>query len=788
MASLLDSMLKISAGVAESGLMMMGSAMKSVQSSMENLSGQGPAKRLTAPPVNGPGDLDAAVSEYANRLACIARFSSFEPELLPDVWDEIVRAARMSFRFVDFKDPKNLLLPLQLPFSVGTLMVMGALRGLASFEVVGAKRYPAFLANVFEMFTEIQFYVSVQYDEILNRYRQRLERDPNDSDARIELGSNLIKCGRHDEARTELLRAAEEPKARASALHWCSVAEFRSGRFAEAVKHSSEALALNPSNERTRIWLWQSAQKLGGYPAEVPADQRMEMKAGYEKPTVEFEDVAAQVGLDKTSAGRGVAIFDYNNDGHLDVLIAAAHAGCSLYRNNGDGTFTDVSVESGLGDCVNGFAITAGDFDNDGFTDVFVTRLGFYVGEGQLWRNNGDGAFTDVTKQSGIRVWGPGFTPSWVDYDRDGHLDLLIVHNLGGLFDRKTKNLLFHNNGDGTFTEVSDQAGLKTVWPTIGAAWGDYNNDGYPDLFLSNAMGRSQLYRNNGDGTFTDVTAQAGPDMNEFCIGSTAFWLDYDNDGWLDLLQFNWSDHEDVIHTMRFGEGPADGRPLRLYHNNRDGTFTLRSRELGITGCWGTMSGNCGDFNNDGYLDIVLGNGSPRMERVEPPVLLEFDGEKYKNITFAAGLPFTGKGHGGNMADLFGDGRLCVLVASGGAYPGDLLTTSCYRPKRLAGNYLNVRLEGTRSNRSAIGARVSIGAGGRTQHRLVSGGSNFGCLPLEQHFGIGAIDRVDWLEIWWPSGLTQRLENPPVNSTIRITEGQEEWQEVYQRQEEAVWA
>jgi hypothetical protein len=192
------------------------------------------------------------------------------------------------------------------------------------------------------------------------------------------------------------------------------------------------------------------------------------------------------------------------------------------------------------------------------------------------------------------------------------------------------------------------------------------------------------------------------------------------------------------------------------------------------------MSGNSGDFNNDGYLDLVVGTGSPRMDRLEPMVLMENNGRgRFRNVTFSAGLPFTGKSHGANLADLFGDGRLSVLVASGGAYPGDLLTASVYYPKRLAGNYLNVRLVGTKSNRDAIGARIALQAGGRRQYREVSGGSSFGCLPFEQHFGLAGLTAVESLEIRWPSGLRQRLENLPINRTIRITEGQDGWVDVY---------
>ena len=779
MSTLIGSILKISSQLAETGLLVADSAMKSVQSGIGVLAGQQPPASLTAAPIRGPEDLDSAISDLANRTARIARFTPFELESAPKAWADFVEASRRSFAYLDWKDPKNLLLPLQIPLSIGTMFTSVGLRGLAGLEVIGLKRYPRFVSNMIEMFTDVQLYVGLQYGTLIKRYSERLKHAPDDASARLELGKTLIKCGRYVEAAEELTMAARDPSVRAEALHQCAVANYRAGNFHQAIVDGTGAMDVNSANERTRAIMWQAAQRTGGYPAEVPAEYRMEMKVGYSAPTVEFEDIAARIGLDKTSAGRGLAVFDYNNDGNLDVVIAAAAAGCSLYRNNGDGTFTDVSVGSGLDDCVNAFAVTAGDYNNDGLTDLFFTRLGFFVGQGVLYRNNGDGTFTDVTAEAGLNCWGPAFTASWVDYDCDGHLDLFVANNLGGIFDRKTKNLLYHNNGDGTFTEVSEQAGLKTIWPTMGAAWGDYDNDGRPDLFLSNPMGRSQLYRNNGDGTFKDVSAEAG--IDSFGSGSTCFWTDYDNDGWLDLVQFSWSDHEDVVYTMRHGEGPPNGNPLRLYHNNRNGTFTLRTQELGLNGCWGTMSGNAGDFNNDGHIDLVLGNGGPRMERVEPLVLMENDGKKFHNITFAAGLPFTGKGHGGNVADLFGDGRLSVLVATGGFYPGDLLTTSVFYPKRLAGNYLNVRLTGVKSNREGIGARICLEAGGRRQYREVGGGSNFGCLPCEQHFGLAKFEAVDALQIRWPSGVIQRLVDLPVNTSIRITEGENRWVPVYHR-------
>jgi hypothetical protein len=290
-------------------------------------------------------------------------------------------------------------------------------------------------------------------------------------------------------------------------------------------------------------------------------------------------------------------------------------------------------------------------------------------------------------------------------------------------------------------------------------------------------MGHAQLLRNNGDGTFTDVSAQAG--FTDPCIGTLCAWCDYDNDGWLDVVQFVWSDYEDIIHTMRTGRGPSDGKPLRIYHNNRNGTFKMKDRELGIDGCWGTMSGCFGDLDNDGNLDLVLGNGAPPMDRIEPLVVLESDGAKFRNVTFSAGLPFTGKSHGANCADLFGDGRLSIIVAAGGLYPGDLMTSAVFCPRERTGNYLNIRLRGTTCNRDAIGARITLLSGKGRQMREVGGGANFGCLPAEQHFGLGEQTEVQGLEIRWPGGHLQRVENPPVNATIRIVQGEPGFERIY---------
>ncbi len=738
-----------------------------------------PAPRLApnTPPVHGPQDLETALADFANQIIRIGWVTSPEGMPLRKLAGDVLNSARRAFGYMDLSNPRTLALPLELPFAAGGIAAETLLRMMALTSVVGPKRLKAFVTNAAEVYVDTAVFIGLEYKEVIERYKERLSEKPDDCSTRLELGRMYVKCGLHDEAIRELDLAAQDPAVRGRARHESALAHYRAGRYQLAVEDGVTAMTADPANERARAAMWLATRSLGGYPDSVPEIFRMELKVGYEPSRVQFENIAAKIGLDKISAGRGTAVFDYNNDGLLDIVVTAAHAGCSLYRNNGDGTFTDVTVKSGLDKCINGFVIIAGDYDNDGFQDLFVTRQGFYYGDCGLYHNNGDGTFTNVTEKAGVQSWGPAYTASWVDYDCDGRLDLFIAYNLGGMFDRALQNRLFHNNGDGTFTDVTEKAGLQSIFTTIGSCWGDYNNDGYPDLFLAIGLGRPLLFRNNGEGTFTDVSLEAG--ITDPVVGTTCFFADYNNDGWLDIVQYSWSDHEDAIYTMKTGHGPEDGSPLIIYHNNGDGTFTAKTRQVGLDGCWGTMSGNYGDVNNDGYIDLLLGNGSPRMERLEPFILLENNNGLFSNTTFAAGLPFAGKSHGTNCADLFGDGRMSIIIAAGGGYPGDLLMTDVHCPKELPGNYLNVRLTGTKSNRDGNGARITLRCGETIQMREVTHGASFGCLPLEQHFGLGKAGQVDALEIRWPGGLVQKVEDPPVNQTICVTEGKAGWSYVY---------
>ncbi|HVW10430.1 MAG TPA: FG-GAP-like repeat-containing protein [Bryobacteraceae bacterium] len=780
MSSRFADFLKIPAGIVEAGLTALDAGAQTMRAGLDAIAGsKTPRQTRHTPLVNGPQDIETALADFANQMVRIGWVSLPEGMPVRQLASDVMNSAKRAFGYLDFKDPRTLALPLELPLAATGIAAETVLRAIALYSVIGPKRMTAFVADAAEIYVETAVFIGLEYKELIARYEERLKEKPADTRTRLELGRLYVKCGLYDDAVRELEIASADSEMRARAKHEASLAHFRAGRFAESVDASIAAMKVDSGNERARAAMWLASRSLGGYPPHVPQAFRMELKAGYETPGVRFENIASRIGLDKICAGRGTAIFDYNNDGLQDLVVTAAHAGCTLYRNNGDGTFTDVTTGSGLDQCINGFVIIAGDYDNDGFQDLLVTRLGFYYGDIALYHNNGDGTFTDVTEKAGLSSWGPSYCASWVDYDCDGKLDLFVNYNLGGMFDRRCQNRLFRNNGDGTFTDVTKESGLANLFTTIGSCWGDYNNDGFPDLFVSSGIGRPQLFRNNCDGTFTDVSIEAG--LTDYVVGTTCCFADYNNDGLLDIVQYSWADHEDVIYTMKNGQGPEDGAPLVIYHNNGDGTFTAKTRELGLTGCWGTMSGSMGDVNNDGYIDLLLGNGSPRMERLEPFVLLENDRGSFRNTTFAAGLPFSGKSHGTNCGDLFGDGRMSIIIAAGGAYPGDLMQTAVHCPMTLPGNYLNVRLRGVKSNRDGNGARLTLYWGGKKQIREATNGSSFGCLPIEQHFGLGTATEIEALEIRWPSGLVQRVEKPPVNDTIRVIEGEDGWERVYNR-------
>lgn len=529
----------------------------------------------------------------------------------------------------------------------------------------------------------------------------------------------------------------------------------------------------------------------------------------------DFTDVAQKAGLTMTNVfggkdtkkyiiettGTGIAIFDYDNDGWPDIFFVngttlegfpkGQEPTNHLYRNNHDGTFTDVTAQAGLAASGWGQGVCVGDYDNDGWEDLYVT----YYGKNRLYHNE-HGVFTEVAEKAGVagtgKAWGSGC--AFVDYDRDGHLDLMVANYVD--FDLSTaptpgerpscmwkgvpvmcgprglagaKNILYRNRGDGTFEDVTRKAHIDQTdgHYAFSVSTFDYDDDGWPDIYVACDSTPAILYHNNRDGTFTDVGVTAGAAFNEdgreqAGMGSTIG--DYNGDGRLDIFKTNFSDDTST-----------------LYRNNGDGTFDdvttaaglgLYTKYLG----WGTMFF---DFDNDGWPDLILVNGHvyPEVDKQnlgsnyeEPRILYHNLGNgTFSDISANAGPAITtvASSRGVAIGDLWNDGKLSAVISNMNEPPSLLVNQV-----RSSNHWIAIRTVGTKSNRDGIGARVSVKAGARTLVDEVRSGSSYiSNNDMRVHFGLGATAKVDFVQIRWPSGLVERFENVPIDSIQTLKEG-----------------
>jgi hypothetical protein len=528
-----------------------------------------------------------------------------------------------------------------------------------------------------------------------------------------------------------------------------------------------------------------------------------------------FTDVAQKAGLTAPivfggkdtkkyiieTTGTGAAIFDYDNDGWPDIFLVngttlegfpAGEAPTNhLYRNNHDGSFTDVAVKAGLNVTGWGQGVCVGDYDNDGWEDLYVT----YYGKNRLFHNQ-NGVFTEVAEKAGVagsgKAWGTGC--AWVDYDRDGHLDLMIATYVD--FDLATapapgerpscmwkgvpvmcgprglasaKNILYHNRGDGTFEDVTTKAHIDRTdgHYAFSVSTLDFDDDGWPDIYVACDSTPSILYRNNRDGTFTDVGVTAGAAFNEdgreqAGMGSTIG--DYNGDGRLDIFKTNFSDDTST-----------------LYRNNGDGTFDdvttaaglgLYSKYLG----WGTMFL---DFDNDGWPDLLLVNGHvyPEVDKnnlgsnyEEPRILYHNLGKgAFADISAGAGPGISTRASSRGLAigDLWNDGRISAVITNLNAVPSLLVNQV-----RSANHWIGIRTVGTKSNRDGIGAHISVTAGARILVDEVRSGSSYNSSSdMRVHFGLGSATTVNSVQIRWPSGVQEHFDNLPADSIHTLKEG-----------------
>jgi hypothetical protein len=483
--------------------------------------------------------------------------------------------------------------------------------------------------------------------------------------------------------------------------------------------------------------------------------------------------------------GCGAAFLDYDNDGWQDIVLLTgrrlqstpADAIIRLYRNNRDGTFADVTAKSGLGQSVWATGITVADYDNDGFDDLFITCWG----QNLLFHNNGDGTFTDVTEKAGVQDNHFGVGAAFVDYDRDGRLDIFVGNYLK--FDPHAKRLyytadafagpldyegegnrLFHNNGDGTFTDVSERAGVANpVGRAMGVAVGDFDNDGWPDIYVANDQMESYLYHNNHDGTFTNVALEqnvAYGTNGDTPSAMGPIFTDYDNDGALDIF----------VSDMRYH---------RLFRNSAaEKFFTDTTAESGVAHMsgqyvgWGDASF---DFDNDGWKDLFVVNGGLHWLVPMEDLLLRNNGNgTFSDVSEDAGPYFKEKkvGRGAAFADYDNDGWMDAFIVVLGK-KGILLHSN--PPAASARNHwLTLKLTGTKSNRDAFGARIEAVAG--DLHQTVENCPQSGYLSQNDsrpHFGLGSRTEVDVLTIRWPSGTVQTLQHVKADQILHITEPRE---------------
>ena len=573
-----------------------------------------------------------------------------------------------------------------------------------------------------------------------------------------------------------------------------------------AIREYTKALELNPTSY-TSMWLMNIAyQQLGRWPQDVPKLwlanpdwYKSEYDIGY------FPDMAGPAGLQVTEHAGGAIVEDFDGDGLLDILVSSQGPLDHLhfFHNNGDGTFTDRTKEAGLEDEIGGLNIVEGDYNNDGKPDFLILRGAWWRQFGaypfSLMRNNGDGTFDDVTEEAGLLTYGPTQTAAFADYDNDGWQDLFVAHETVGGATYACQ--LFHNNHDGTFTQVkapgaaSGKLGSNLGF-VKGVTWGDYNNDGRQDLYVSTMSGRSFLFRNDGpaepahpDPThwkFTDVTEQAGLAGARFTFPT--WFFDYDNDGWLDIFAggFATGGNEDY-GAFQFGK-PNHGAHTFLFHNNHDGTFRAVPQAGGLDRVITVMAANFGDLDNDGWPDVYLGLGDSFYESLLPKRMFRNNqGEDFQDVTTAGGFGNLQKGHGIAFADIENNGNEDVFEELGGAFQGDRFMPVLYRNPGHGNHWVTLELEGVQTNKMAFGARIRVtfreSSRERSVYRAVGSLSSFGGNPARQHIGIGKATRVREIEILWPvSGKRQIFRNVQADRNYHVVEGRDQLEPVHLKQ------
>jgi hypothetical protein len=529
--------------------------------------------------------------------------------------------------------------------------------------------------------------------------------------------------------------------------------------------------------------------------------------------TGQFVDITRQAGINfqyqasltsrkylPETMGAGVALFDYDNDSRLDIFLVNGAPLADptpkgtipqksgpkywnrLYHQKPDGTFEDVTVKAGLQGAGYGMGVAVGDYNNDGFEDLYVTAYG----GNKLYRNNGDGTFTDVTEKAGVGGSGWSTSAAWVDLDQDGYLDLVVLRYVEWDFDdvwcgehkegyraychpdyfKPIRPLVYHNNGDGTFTEVAEKVGLGKPGKGLGVALADYDRDGHIDLFVANDSMVEFLYHNKGNGTFEEVglPAETAVDIDgRTYAGMGVDFADYNNDGWPDLVVTD-------LANQRYA----------LYQNNGDGSFTYTSTASGISRMTKSHSGwgvRFFDFDNDGWKDLLITQGhdldtieltSPGIRYREPLLLARNTGKEFVDVSANSGAVFQQAwvGRGLAIGDLDNDGWVDAVVTTNDG-PAYVLHNKFQTPN----HWLTLKLAGHKSNRDGIGAEVKLVSASGSQYATVTTASSYlSSSDKRVHFGLGSDDVANEIQIRWPSGIVQTLKDIHANQILQIDE------------------
>jgi len=490
----------------------------------------------------------------------------------------------------------------------------------------------------------------------------------------------------------------------------------------------------------------------------------------------------------------GSIVDDFNNDGYLDVVTSSwdLSENMQYFENVKDGSFKERTQNANLIGITGGLNMMQTDYNNDGYKDIFITRGAWKNDFGNepnsLLRNNKDGTFTDVTIPSGLLSFHPTQTATWNDFNNDGWLDVFIGNESSK---QKHPCELYINNQDGTFTNIAAKAKCNVTAYVKAVTSGDYNHDGWKDLCLSTMDGIRVLLKNKGgEGKrieFEETTKAAGLGDTYSRSFPTWFW-DYDNDGWLDIYVCDYTFQKSLAYyTAAEKLNIEAGNPdkMLLYHNNHDGTFTNVAREMGLNKVAFAMGSNFGDIDNDGYLDIYLGTGNPIYQSLVPNKMFKnIDGKRFADVTASARVGHLQKGHGVAFADLDNDGDQDIYIDMGGAYKGDEYTNSFFlNPGQGTNNWICLDLEGVQSNKAAIGTSIKVtfteNGVSRSVYRDVNSGGSFGSSPLRREIGIGQATIIDEITVHWHgSDRTQVFKNVKPNQFLKLVEGQNELKKV----------